>query len=82
MLVTGKKIGTVGTTGNAVGKPPHLHYAVVTPVPYVWRMGAGQQGWKKMFYLNPDELPQELIPAPLFRITVKPYRIDCPANAF
>lgn len=52
----GQKIGTVGTTGNAVGKPPHLHYAVVTPIPYVWRVEAGKQGWKKMFYLNPDEL--------------------------
>ena len=52
----GQRIGAVGTTGNAVRKPPHLHYAVVTPIPYVWRIGTGKQGWKKMFYLNPDEL--------------------------
>lgn len=49
----GKKIGTVGTTGNAKGKAPHLHYSIVTPFPYPWRVDAEKQGWKKMFYLNP-----------------------------
>jgi len=48
-------IGTVGTTGNAQGKPPHLHYAIVTPIPYPWRFDFGVQGWKKMTYLNPIE---------------------------
>lgn len=47
------KIGTVGTSGNAVGKSPHLHYAIVTPIPYVWRIDTSKQGWKKAFYLNP-----------------------------
>jgi len=46
-------IGRVGTSGNAVGKPPHLHYTILTPIPYVWRMDSSKQGWKKMFYLNP-----------------------------
>lgn len=47
-------IGTVGTTGNAKGKPPHLHYSIITPVPYVTRYdNVSKQGWKKMFYLNP-----------------------------
>lgn len=46
-------IGTVGATGNAAGKPPHLHYSILTPIPYVWRVDADRQGWKKMFYLNP-----------------------------
>jgi|SRR5688572_4341526 len=49
----GEKIGTVGTTGNAKGKAPHLHYSIVTPIPYPWRVDAEKQGWKKMFYLNP-----------------------------
>ena len=49
----GEKIGTVGTTGNAKGKPPHLHYSIITLVPYPWKMDDGRQGWKKMFYLNP-----------------------------
>lgn len=49
----GKKIGTVGTTGNAKGKAPHLHYSIVTIIPYPWRIDRDKQGWKKMFYLNP-----------------------------
>jgi len=47
------KIGTVGTSGNATGKSPHLHYSIVSLIPYPWRIDASQQGWKKMFYLNP-----------------------------
>lgn len=48
-----EKIGTVGTTGNAKGKSPHLHYSISTLIPYPWRMDTARQGWKKMFYLNP-----------------------------
>lgn len=48
-----ENIGTVGTTGNAVGKSPHLHYSIVTLIPYVWQIDGGHQGWKKMFYINP-----------------------------
>jgi murein DD-endopeptidase MepM/ murein hydrolase activator NlpD len=49
----GEKIGTVGTTGNAKGKSPHLHYSIMTLIPYPWRIDGAKQGWKKMFYLNP-----------------------------
>lgn len=49
----GDIIGTVGTTGNAKGKPPHLHYSIVTLIPYPWRVDKSRQGWKKMFYVNP-----------------------------
>lgn len=53
-------IGTVGSSGNAKGKAPHLHYSIVTPIPYFWRIDTDKQGWKKMFYLNPlDYLDQE-----------------------
>lgn len=48
-----KVIGTVGSSGNAKGKAPHLHYSIVTPIPYFWRIDSDRQGWKKMFYLNP-----------------------------
>jgi murein DD-endopeptidase MepM/ murein hydrolase activator NlpD len=46
-------IGTVGSSGNAKGKPAHLHYSIGTPIPYIWCFDTGIQGWKKMFYLNP-----------------------------
>ena len=51
----GTILGSVGTTGNAKGKPPHLHYAITTPFPYFHlKDSVAVQGWKKMFYLNPD----------------------------
>lgn len=54
-LKRGAIIGTVGDTGNAKGKPSHLHYAITTPFPYfnLWDDDA-VHGWKKIFYLNPD----------------------------
>jgi murein DD-endopeptidase MepM/ murein hydrolase activator NlpD len=55
-LVGGSQpIGTVGDSGNAKGKPPHLHYTILTVVPYPWRWDNSPQGWKKMFFLNPSE---------------------------
>jgi murein DD-endopeptidase MepM/ murein hydrolase activator NlpD len=51
----GEKIAEVGTTGNAKGKPPHLHYSLITIIPYLWRIDTDHQGWKKMIYLNPAE---------------------------
>lgn len=56
----GKPIGHVGSSGNAAGKPPHLHYSIVTPIPYFWRVDASPQGWKKMFYLNPLDYLSEV----------------------
>jgi peptidoglycan LD-endopeptidase LytH len=52
-VASGHVLGHVGNTGNAAGKPPHLHYAIVTPIPYPWRIDSSTQGWKKMFYLDP-----------------------------
>ena len=46
-------IGTVGSTGNAIGKPAHLHYTIKTIIPYPWRVDKSIQGIRKMFYLNP-----------------------------
>lgn len=52
----GKVIASLGDTGNAKGKPPHLHYSVVTLLPYLWRIDRSTQGWRKMFYLNPADV--------------------------
>ncbi|MBI1307196.1 MAG: peptidoglycan DD-metalloendopeptidase family protein [Bacteroidetes bacterium] len=49
------QIGSVGNTGNAAGKPAHLHYSIFTVFPYPWRADSTPQGWKKMFFLNPIE---------------------------
>ena len=54
-------IGTVGSTGNAVGKAPHLHYTIQSIFPYPWRKDESVQGWKKMFYLNPIEYLNEAL---------------------
>jgi murein DD-endopeptidase MepM/ murein hydrolase activator NlpD len=51
----GREIGSVGRTGNAASTPPHLHYSIITPIPYFWRIDGAKQGWKKIFYLNPDK---------------------------
>ena len=51
----GERIGTVGTSGNAVGKPPHLHYAIRTPYPQPWLYDAGvPQAWNKLFFVDPN----------------------------
>ena len=43
-------IGKVGDTGNAAGKPPHLHYSISTIIP----QGEGHWDPKKhLFFINP-----------------------------
>jgi len=49
----GQKIGSVGNSGDAQGKPSHLHYAILSLIPRPWRIQSGAQGWKRMFYLDP-----------------------------
>ena len=54
--------------GNAASTPAHVHYGIVTPIPYVWEAfstaGACNPpkrfNWRLMFWLNPtDHLPIE-----------------------
>ena len=49
MLSAGDPIGSVGTTGNAKGKPPHLHYSISRIIP---RFGEDLSG-NKRFYHDP-----------------------------
>ena len=57
-LLTGSVLGSVGDSGNARGKPAHLHYSIVSLLPLPWRADDSTQGWKKMFYLDPNQLLQ------------------------
>ena len=52
-LAKGQPIGTVGSTGNARGKQPHLHFSLLSLVPIPWRADSSSQGYKKIFYLDP-----------------------------
>lgn len=52
----GDIIGKVGSTGNAAGRPTHLHYTIETVLPYIWLYDNNAiDGWKKMFYLDPTK---------------------------
>lgn len=53
----GQQIGTVGNTGNAINKPYHLHFSIFSLVPIIkYNDYSAKQGWKKMFYLSPDNI--------------------------
>lgn len=55
-LAAGTPVGTVGTSGNAAGKPPHLHYSVFSLLPIPWRYSSATEGWQQMFYLDPGAI--------------------------
>lgn len=56
LIRQGEIIGSVGNSGNAKNKPPHLHYAVLNLIPRPLEFQFSAQGWKLMFYRNPSEL--------------------------
>lgn len=52
-VASGSPIGTVGASGNAQGKPPHLHYSIVRLLPAPWQIDGATQGTKKAFFMDP-----------------------------
>ncbi|MFN3436798.1 MAG: M23 family metallopeptidase [Acidovorax sp.] len=53
-VASGGRIGTLGASGNAQGKPPHLHYSIVRLLPAPWKMDGATQGYKKAFFIDPN----------------------------
>jgi peptidoglycan LD-endopeptidase LytH len=51
-----EKIEKAGNTSNAMGKPHHLRFSVAIILPHFWEIDDSIQGWKKSFYLNPEDL--------------------------
>lgn len=50
-------IGYVGDSGNAKFSPCHLHFSVLSLTPIVKNFDrVSPEGWKKLFYLNPNLL--------------------------
>lgn len=59
VVKSGGKIGTLGDSGNAKGKPPHVHYSIVRLIPIPWAIDNSSQGYKKAFYINPSSYLSE-----------------------
>lgn len=53
ILKAGDTLGFVGNSGNAKGKPPHLHFSILSLIPRPWEIDSSTQGYKKAFFINP-----------------------------
>jgi hypothetical protein len=50
---SGELIGTLGDSGNAKGKQPHVHYSIVRLIPAPWAIDSSSQGFKKAIFIDP-----------------------------
>lgn len=56
LVNAGQQIGRVGTTGNAKGKPPHLHYSIKSLFPRFWKYNSTiVASWERLFFLDPGK---------------------------
>jgi peptidoglycan LD-endopeptidase LytH len=55
LVKSAENIATLGDSGNAKGKPPHLHYSIVRMIPLPWMIDSSTQGYKKAFFIDPGK---------------------------
>jgi murein DD-endopeptidase MepM/ murein hydrolase activator NlpD len=51
---SGSAIGTVGNSGSARGRAPHLHYAIIRLFPALRAVDDSTQGGQKAFFMDPN----------------------------
>jgi len=63
-LVAGEPLGTVGNTGNALGKPAHLHYGIYSLYPRRDLVDDSTLGHRKAYVLNPIDFLSNAVTVP------------------
>lgn len=49
----------MGDSGNAKGKPFHLHYQIMRVFPNPFKIDSSIQGYKKAFFVDPNKFLKE-----------------------